>query len=127
MMNLNRSGKNITLDYHSKLHRRRKIFNIWGGKPSAAGFNTWGGGGGVLPKVHTHMRAHAHVCDTCVKYSYIHTCMHAHACMHACMHMQHRAPGVLGSEENGFLFSGSWGALVIIFRDLGSKLIVLGI
>ena len=33
----------------------------------------------------------------------------------------------MGSGENGFLFSGSWGALVIIFRDLGSKLIVLGI
>ena len=32
-----------------------------------------------------------------------------------------------GSGENGYLFSGSWGALVIIFRDLGSKLIVLGI
>ena len=32
-----------------------------------------------------------------------------------------------GSGENGNLFSGSWGALVIIFRDLGSKLIVLGI
>ena len=31
------------------------------------------------------------------------------------------------SGENGYLFSGSWGALVIIFRDLGSKLIVLGI
>ena len=36
-------------------------------------------------------------------------------------------PWVLGSGENGYLFSGSWEALVIIFRDLGSKLIVLGI
>ena len=37
------------------------------------------------------------------------------------------APGVWGSWENGYLFSGSWGSLVIILRDLGSKLIVLGI
>ena len=36
-------------------------------------------------------------------------------------------PGVWGSGENDLLFSRSWGALVIIFRDLGSKLIVLGI
>ena len=35
--------------------------------------------------------------------------------------------GFWGSGENGYLFSGSWGALVIIFRDLGSKLIVFGI
>ena len=35
--------------------------------------------------------------------------------------------GFWGSGENGYLFSGSRGALVIIFRDLGSKLIVLGI
>ena len=35
------------------------------------------------------------------------------------------APRSLG--ENGYLFSGSWGALVIIFTDLGSKPIVLGI
>ena len=121
MMNLNRSGKNITLDYHSKLHRRRKIFNIWGGKPSAAGFNTWGGGGGggVLPKVHTHMRAHAHVCDTCVKYSYIHTCMHAHACMHACIcnigpqgfwDLRRMAFYFQGAGEHWLLFSGIWGA-----------------
>ena len=34
-----------------------------------------------------------------------------------------RAP----SGENDYLFSGSWGALVIIFRNLGSKLIDLGI
>ena len=35
--------------------------------------------------------------------------------------------GFWGSGENGYLFSGIWGALVIIFRDLGSKLIVFGI
>ena len=35
--------------------------------------------------------------------------------------------GFSGSGENGYLFSGSWEALVIIFRDLVSKLIVLGI
>ena len=34
-------------------------------------------------------------------------------------------PQVFG--ENGYFFSGSWGALVIILGDLGSKLIVLGI
>ena len=32
-----------------------------------------------------------------------------------------------GSGEKGYLFSGSWGELVIIFRELGSKLMVLGI
>ena len=32
--------------------------------------------------------------------------------------------GFWGSGENDYLFSGSWGAMVIIFRDLGSKLIV---
>ena len=32
-----------------------------------------------------------------------------------------------GSGEKGFLFSGSWVVLVIIFRELGSKLMVLGI
>ena len=31
-----------------------------------------------------------------------------------------------GSGENGYVFSGSWGALLIIQGDLGSKLIVLG-
>ena len=35
--------------------------------------------------------------------------------------------GFCGSREKGYLFSGSWGALIIIFGDLGSKLIVLGI
>ena len=35
--------------------------------------------------------------------------------------------GFWGYGEKSFLFSGSWGALVVIFRDLGSKLIVLGI
>ena len=34
-----------------------------------------------------------------------------------------------GGGENGYLFSGSWGALVSIFKikNLGSKLIVSGI
>ena len=35
--------------------------------------------------------------------------------------------GFWGSLENGYLFSGSWGALVIILGELGSKLIILGI
>ena len=35
--------------------------------------------------------------------------------------------GFWGSGENGYLFSGSWGALVIIFSNLRSKFIVLGI
>ena len=34
--------------------------------------------------------------------------------------------GFWGSEENGVLFSGSWGALVIIFWELVSKLVVFG-
>ena len=37
------------------------------------------------------------------------------------------APGVWGSGENGYLFSVSSGALVIILGELGSKLIILGI
>ena len=32
-----------------------------------------------------------------------------------------------GSGENGYLFTGSWGALVNILEELGSKLKVLGI
>ena len=35
-------------------------------------------------------------------------------------------PGVWGSGEKDYLFSGSWGALVIIFMGLGSKPIILG-
>ena len=35
--------------------------------------------------------------------------------------------GFWGSGEKSHSFSGSWGAVVIIFRDLGSKLIVLEI
>ena len=35
--------------------------------------------------------------------------------------------GLWGSGENGYLFSGSWGALVIILGELGSKLIILEI
>ena len=34
--------------------------------------------------------------------------------------------GFWGSGENGYLFSGSWGALVIISGDLGSKLLFFG-
>ena len=33
--------------------------------------------------------------------------------------------GFWGSGEKGYLFSGNWGALVIIFRDLERKLEVL--
>ena len=36
-------------------------------------------------------------------------------------------PGVLGIGEKGYLFSGIWGTLVIIFRGLGSQLMVLRI
>ena len=35
--------------------------------------------------------------------------------------------GFGGSGDNWYLFTGSWGALVIIFGDLGSKPIVYGI
>ena len=35
--------------------------------------------------------------------------------------------GFGGSGENGYLFSGSWGALVVILGELGSKFIVWGI
>ena len=35
--------------------------------------------------------------------------------------------GVLGIWEKGYLFSGSWGALLIILGELGSKHILLGI
>ena len=35
--------------------------------------------------------------------------------------------GFWGSGEKGFLFSGSWGALLIILGELGSKHILLGI
>ena len=35
--------------------------------------------------------------------------------------------GFWGSGENGYLFSGSWGALVIILGELRRRLIVLGI
>ena len=38
----------------------------------------------------------------------------------------HGPQGFGRSGENDYLFSGGWRALVIIFRDLGSKLIVLG-
>ena len=35
--------------------------------------------------------------------------------------------GFWGSVEDGYFFSGSWGAPVIVLGDQGSKLIVLGI
>ena len=35
--------------------------------------------------------------------------------------------GFWGSGEKGYLFSGSWGALLIILGELGSKKILLGI
>ena len=35
--------------------------------------------------------------------------------------------GFWGSGEKGFLFSGSWGALLIILGEVGSKHILLGI
>ena len=35
--------------------------------------------------------------------------------------------GFWGAGENGYIFSGSWGAMVIILGELGSKLIILGI
>ena len=35
--------------------------------------------------------------------------------------------GFWGSGEKGFLFSGSWGALLIILGELGSKHILSGI
>ena len=37
-----------------------------------------------------------------------------------------RPQGFWGSGENGYLFSGSWGALVIILGERGSKLIIFG-
>ena len=36
-------------------------------------------------------------------------------------------PGIWPSLENVYLFSGSWAALIIVFGELGSKLIVLEI
>ena len=35
--------------------------------------------------------------------------------------------GFWRSGENGYIFSGSWGALAIIFKDLGIKLKFFGI
>ena len=48
------------------------------------------------------------------------------------MRKRHRAQtttrsGPPGFGKEGYFFSGSWGALVIILGDLGSKLIVLEI
>ena len=49
--------------------------------------------------------------------------------MHACLYMDKciGPQGFWGSGDEGYLFSGSWGALVIISRELGSKRMVLGI
>ena len=49
------------------VHRRRKLFDIGWGGGGGGGANPAKptsilGGGGVLPKVHIRMRAHAHVC-----------------------------------------------------------------
>ena len=50
-----------------------------------------------------------------------------YVCMHANTYGHMYGPqGFWRSGEKGYLFSGSWGALVIIFRKLGSKLMVLG-
>ena len=47
---------------------------------------------------------------------------------HVSMMTRNRGPhGFWGSGENGYLFSGSWGVLVIILGELGSKLIIFGI
>ena len=35
--------------------------------------------------------------------------------------------GFWGSGEKGYLFSGSWGTMLIILGELGSKHILLGI
>ena len=53
-----------------------------------------------------------------------------HVCTYACIltyGYMYGPQGFLGSGEKGYLFSGSWGALVIIFRELVSKLMVLEI
>ena len=42
-------------------------------------------------------------------------------------HIVGASKGFWGSGENGYLFSGSLGALVISLGELGSKLIILGI
>ena len=38
-----------------------------------------------------------------------------------------RPPGGLGAGKMGYLFAGSWEALLIILGELGSKHILLGI
>ena len=66
------------------IHRRRKLFNIGGNKPSAANFNIlWGGGGWYCQKyIYTYMHIHMYA-HTCVKCSYTHACMHTNVWMHA--------------------------------------------
>ena len=44
------------------------------------------------------------------------------------IHIEEGLPqGFWGSGEKGYLFSGGWGALLIILGELGSKHILLGI
>ena len=50
-----------------------------------------------------------------------------YVCMHAYYGHMYGPQGFFGSGERGYLFSGSLGALVIVFRELGCKLMVLGI
>ena len=44
-----------------------------------------------------------------------------------CDHIRGGPQGFWGSGKKGYLFSGSWGALLNIFGELGSKHILLGI
>ena len=53
------------------------------------------------------------VCLSVCMYVRIHACLH----MDICMGLQ----GFGGSWEKGYLFSGSWGALVIIFKGAGKQ------
>ena len=57
---------------------------------------------------------------------------HRYGFQHCFLCMQYVASwgppqGFWGSGEKGYLFSGSWGALLIILGELGSKHILLGI
>ena len=70
-------------------HRRRKLFNIvrvWGGVPSEANINTWGGGG-IAKCTYAHACTHTHMYERMYMLLNVQTPMHActHACMHACI------------------------------------------
>ena len=65
------------------------------------------------------IKKNKNVCLSACMYVRMHACLHMDICM--------GPQGFWGSGEKGYLFSGSWGAMVIIFRELGSKLMVLGI